>query len=90
MKRILAYKAKVELLAGGHFWPRAESGPKLAWTGPFGLFGPENGIPRRAGAIRTGFGTQNRSKPAKTDQDIKKWPPSDFFGILELVSCPGF
>ena len=56
MKRILAYKAKVELLAGGHFWPRAESGPKLAWTGPFGLFGPENGIPAQTGTIRTGFG----------------------------------
>ena len=56
MKRILAYKAKVELLAGGHFWPRAESGPKLAWTGPFGLFGPENGIPAQTGTIRPGFG----------------------------------
>ena len=57
MKRILASKAKVELLAGGHFWPRAESGPKLAWTGPFGLFEPENGIPAQNETIRTGFGT---------------------------------
>ena len=65
MKRIWAYKAKVELLAGGHFWPRAECGPKLAWTGPFGLFGPETGIPRQAKAIQTGFGPQNLSKPAK-------------------------
>ena len=56
MKRILAYKAKVELLAGGHFWPRAESGPKLAWTGPFGRIWPENGIPAQTGMVRTGFG----------------------------------
>ena len=56
MKRILVYKAKVELLAGGHFWPRAESGPKLAWTGPFGLFGLENGIPAQTGTIRLGSG----------------------------------
>ena len=31
---------------------------KLAGNGPFGAFRPENGIPGKAGAIRTGFGAQ--------------------------------
>ena len=73
MKRILAYKAKVELLAGGHFWPRAIWGPKLAWTGPFGLFGPENGIPRLAEAIQTGFGPQYRKKQPKLAPLQPRW-----------------
>ena len=55
MKRILAYKAKVELLAGGHFWPRAKCGTKLAWTGPFGRIWLENGIPAQTRMVRTGF-----------------------------------
>ena len=55
MKRILAYKAKVGLLAEGHFWPRAKCESKLAWTGPFGPFRLENGIPAQTGTIRTGF-----------------------------------
>ena len=29
---------------------------KLAGNGPFGAFWPENGIPGKAGAIRTDFG----------------------------------
>ena len=55
MKRILAYKAKVGFLPGGHFWPRAKCGTKLAWTGPFGRIWPENGIPAQTGMVRTGF-----------------------------------
>ena len=26
----------------------------------------------------------------RASQDVKKWRPRDFFGILELESCPGF
>ena len=73
MKRILAYKAKFELLAGRHFWPRAKCGTKLAWTGPFGLLKPEHGIPRRVGAIQTGFGPQNWPKPARAAASNKRW-----------------
>ena len=38
---------------------------KLAGKGPFGVFQPENGIPGQAGAIRTGSGSQKRSKMTK-------------------------
>ena len=35
---------------------KAKCWTKLAGNGPFGAFRPENGIPGKAGAIRTGFG----------------------------------
>ena len=36
--------------------PRAKNGTKLAGKGRFVAFPLENGIPGKAGAIRTGFG----------------------------------
>ena len=58
---IAIYGKKIIFWPGALFW-KAKSWTKLAWTGPFGLFGPENGTPKRAGAIRTGFGTSNHSR----------------------------
>ena len=55
-----------------HFWPKAKCGSKLFWTAAFGIFRPENGIPAQTGMIRTGFGSQNWPKPAKTKIWIKK------------------
>ena len=45
--------------------PRAKRGTNLVGNCPFGMLGPESGIPKQASAIQTGFGPQNQSKATK-------------------------
>ena len=59
MKRRSASKEKSSFWPGGTFG----RGPKLAWTGPFGLFGLENGIPAQTGTIRPGFAAGFSGRP---------------------------
>ena len=57
----------------------AKCGTKLAWTAPFGRIWPENGIPAQTGMIWTGFGPQNRPKPAKVAASNKIWIKKTWF-----------
>ena len=57
----------------------AKCGTKVAWTAPFDRIWPENGIPAQTGMIRTGFGPQNRPKPAKVAASNKIWIKKTWF-----------
>ena len=67
----------------------AKCGTKLVWTAPFGRIWPENGIPAQTGMIRTGFGPQNRPKPAKVAASNKIWIKKTWFYTIFYANAWG-